>query len=130
MKKKIIVSVFVILLVIVVFAVYEKFHNPNPSEEEILKGVEVKDQIRSELQNVINGKENPEEDYQISISEAREKAIIIFNSLGENNLNKDNVKVREIEREGKKYYYISSLENSAEVEINTGRVTRINNVIQ
>lgn len=130
MKKKLIISVIIILLIIVGFTVYKKFYNPNPSDEEILKGIEAKDKIRNELQNVINGKENPEEGYQISISEARDKAIIIFNSLGENNLNKDNVKVREIEREGKKYYYISSLENSAEVEINTGRITRINNVIQ
>lgn len=131
MKKKVIIIILIIILVAIGgFVAYKKLYNPNPSEAEIQKGIEEKNKIRNELSNVINGNENVDENYQISISEAREKAIIIFNSLGEYNLSKENVNVREINRDGNKYYYVSSLENSAEIEINTGKVTKINNVAQ
>ena len=130
--KKIIIILSIIILAIVGFWIYKNNINVNlnPSKEEILEGIEEKDKIRNELSNIINGPENVDENYQISISEARENAIKIFNSLGEYNLNKDNVNVREVDRNGKKYYYISSLENSLEIEINTGKVTKINNVAQ
>lgn len=131
MKKKIIIiGIVTVLILIVGLFSYKKFYNPNPTEKEILEGVDAKNKIRNELNNVIQGKADADENYQISISEARSKAIIIFNSLGESNLDKDNVNVREIERNGNKYYYVSSLENTMEVEINTGKVTKINNVAQ
>lgn len=131
MKKKIFIVILILILVgIGSYIAYKKLYNPNPSEEEIRQGVEERNKIRNELSNVIEGNKEADENYQIPISEAREKAIIIFNSLGEYNLNKDNVNVREVSRSGKKYYYISSLENSAEVEVSTGRVTKINNVAQ
>ncbi len=130
MKKRIVIILLIILIILGGYFLYKKAYNPNPSEEEIQRGIEAKNKVRNELSNIINGTENIDENYQISISEAREKAIIIFNSLGEKDLNKDNVNVIEINRNGNKYYYISSLENSAEIEINTGRVTKINNVEQ
>ena len=130
MKKKVVIILLIILIVLGGYFIYKKTYNPNPSEEEIKRGIEAKNTVRNELSNIINGTENIDENYQISISDAREKAIIIFNSLGEKDLNKDNVNVREINRNGNKYYYISSLENSAEIEINTGKVTKINNVEQ
>lgn len=133
MKRKIFILIIILILIgIGGIIAYKKLYNPNPSEKEILQGVEKKNKIRNELSNVIQGNNEAttNEDYQISISEAREKAIIIFNSLGESNLNKDNVNVREVNRNGNKYYYITSLENSAEVEVKTGKVTKINNVAQ
>lgn len=133
MKRKIFILIIILILIgIGGIIAYKKLYNPNPSEEEILQGVEEKNKIRNELSNVIQGNNEAttNENYQISISEAREKAIIIFNSLGESNLNKDNVKVREVNRDGNKYYYITSLENSVEVEVKTGKVTKINNVAQ
>lgn len=130
--KKILIILCVIITTIVGILVYKNkgYEETKLTEKDILAGIEEKDKIRNELSNIINGTSNIDENYQISISEARQKAIIIFKSLGEDNLNKDNVYVREIERNGKKYYYISSLKNSAEIEINTGKVTKINNVAQ
>lgn len=129
MKKKIGILVLILIIILLgTYIAYKKLYNPNPSEKEIIRGVEEKNKIRNELSNLIQG--SNDENYQISIEEARQKAITIFNSLGEYNLNKDNVKVREINKNEKKYYYITSLENSAEVEISTGKVTKINNVSQ
>lgn len=132
MKKSIIILsiIIIVLSAIVGFVIYKNNVNQNPSKEEILAGIEEKDKIRNELKDIINGPENVDENYQIPISEAREKAIKIFNSLGEYDLSKDNVHVREVHRNGKKYYYVSSLENSLEIEINTGKITKINNVAQ
>lgn len=131
MKKEIniwLVIITIMVLVIIGSFLYQKFHNSNPSEEEIQKGIEEKDKIRNELSNVIKGNEESDSNYKITIEEARQKAIIIFNSLGEKDLSKENVSVTEINRKGQKYYYISSEENNAEVEINTGRITKINGV--
>ena len=131
MNKKIIVIILILVLICIGgFLLYKKFYNPNPSEEEILKGIEEKDKIRNELSNVIAGNPEADENYEISISEAREKAIIIFNSLGESNLNKDSVNVREVNKNGDIYYHISSPRNSAEIEVKTGRITKINGVVQ
>lgn len=130
MRKKILIVLSIIVIAVVGFVIYKKVYNPNPSREYILKGIEHKDKIRNELGNVINGIENPSEDYEISISDAKDKAIIIFESLGEKNLNKDNMEATEIKRKGVRYYYITSANNSLEIEINTGRITRINTIVQ
>lgn len=131
MKRKTNIYLIIVITITVIIAgcfLYKKFYNPNPSEEEIQKGIEEKDKIRNELSNIIKGDETENSDYKIPIEEARQKAITIFNSLGEKNLNKENVSVIEIDRKEKKYYYISSAENNAEVEISTGKVTKINGV--
>ena len=130
MKKKIVIILTVLLLIVLGYIICNSIIKPNPSKSRIQQGILEKDQIRNNIQNVINGIDNPDVNYEISISEARDKAIVIFNSLGETDLNKDNVQVVEVNREGKKFYYIRSAKNSAEIEINTGKVVRINNVAQ
>ena len=138
MKNKIVIIIIIILILATGgFLLYKNFSNkqsknisPNPSPEEIAQGIKEKDEIRNSLSNIINGNEGTGDNSPISIAEARNRAIIIFESLGETDLNKDNVSVIEEEIRGKKYYYIQSRENTAEVEIETGRFTRINMIPQ
>lgn len=60
--------------------------------------------------------------------DAIKAALAKFKELGENIKEKD-LKVLRIQREGKKYYYISSPENTVEVSIETNQVVRLNGVI-
>ncbi len=129
MKKNIIL--IIILLIIIALAAYFILRDKNPSEEEQREIVNQYNVVVDSLSDVIKGVENPAPDYQISISGAREKAIAIFSKLGENKLNKDKVFVQEFVDKGVKYYLVSSPKNTAVIEINTGKVTRINgNILQ
>ena len=52
-------------------------------------------------------------------------AIKQFKKLGEN-INEKELKVMKIQRKGEEYYYISSKENTLEIKLKGGKVTRIN----
>ena len=41
-------------------------------------------------------------------------------------LKKEDLKVIKIQREGEEYYYITSVENSLEIKIKGGKISRIN----
>lgn len=65
------------------------------------------------------------EDEEISEAKAKEAAIKQFKKLGEK-ANKDELTVKQIKRSGEKYYYITSKQNTMEIKIKGGKITRIN----
>lgn len=64
---------------------------------------------------------------QISKEQAIRAAIEQFKKLGENAKESD-LTVKEIVQNGEKYYFIRSRENSIQIQINGGKIVRINNV--
>lgn len=73
---------------------------------------------------VVSSKTNENE--TITEESAKELAIKQFKKLGEKNLAKDKVNIIKIERNGDEYYYVTSVENTAEIKIQGGQITRIN----
>ena len=58
--------------------------------------------------------------------EAKKLAIKQFKKIGEKNLEKDKINIIKIDRNGEEYYYVTSAENTAEIKIKGGQITRIN----
>lgn len=65
---------------------------------------------------------------KISEKDARKLAKKQFKELGEKDIDTDALEVLKVEREGQEYYYISSAENTVEISVKTGEITRINSV--
>lgn len=51
-----------------------------------------------------------------------------FRELGESNVAENSLAVMKIQRQGEEYYYISSAQNSLEIKISSGQITRINSI--
>lgn len=51
-----------------------------------------------------------------------------FEELGETGVKTEEFEVLKIARQGEEYYYISSKENTVEIKIETGEITRVNSV--
>ena len=66
------------------------------------------------------------ENEEITVEEAKELAIKQFKKIGEKNLEKDKINIIKIDRNGEEYYYVTSAENTAEIKIKGGQITRIN----
>lgn len=66
---------------------------------------------------------------EITEEEARTIAKKQFKKLGEKNIQKDKLQVKKIQRNGEEYYYISSAENTLEIQIRSGKITRINSKV-
>lgn len=62
-----------------------------------------------------------------SEKQAKKTAVKQFKKLGENTKEED-LQIMKIQRKGEEYYYITSKENTLEIKIDTGKVTRINSV--
>lgn len=62
----------------------------------------------------------------ISEDSARKVAVKQFKKLGEKNVKANDLAVKKIQRSGEEYYYIRSSENTLEIKINSGKITRIN----
>ena len=69
---------------------------------------------------------NKKDTEEITEDEARDLAKKQFKKIGEKNIKKENLNVSKIQRSGEEYYYISSAENTMEIQIKSGKVTRIN----
>ena len=67
-----------------------------------------------------------EEKTKYTEEEAKELAIKQFKKIGEKNLEKDKINIIKIDRNGEEYYYVTSAENTAEIKIKGGQITRIN----
>lgn len=65
---------------------------------------------------------------RISEENAKELAKNQFKELGDK-VEKDKIKVMRIVRKGEGYYYVTSPRNSLEIQITTGKITRINSEI-
>ena len=66
------------------------------------------------------------ENEEITEEQAKELAIKQFKKIGEKSLEKDKINIIKIDRNGEEYYYITSAENTAEIKIKGGQITRIN----
>lgn len=64
---------------------------------------------------------------EITEKQANKLAIKQFKKLGEK-VKEEELKTMKIQREGEEYYYISSKDNTLEIKIKTGEITRINSV--
>lgn len=72
---------------------------------------------------------NGSNDREITEDEAKSIAVKRFTALGEANVSAESVSVKKIRRSGEEYYYITSAENTLEVKIKGGNITRVNSVI-
>ena len=68
---------------------------------------------------------NVKETEDIAEDEAKKVAVEQFKELKEN-VKKEEVNIQKIQREGEEYYYITSQQNSLEIKIKGGTITRIN----
>jgi len=75
--------------------------------------------------NIVQADKKGEE---ISEEDARRLAKNQFKEIGEEKVNTKKLEVLKIDRQGEEYYYISSTENTVEIKISTGEITRINSV--
>jgi uncharacterized protein YxeA len=69
---------------------------------------------------------NTKETEEITEEKARKVAVKQFKKLGETDLKAQDLDVLKIERDSEEYYYICSLENTMEIKIKGGQITRIN----
>lgn len=66
------------------------------------------------------------ENEEITEEQVKELAIKQFKKIGEKNLEKDKINIIKIDRNGEEYYYVTSAENTAEIKIKGGQITKIN----
>lgn len=69
---------------------------------------------------------NIQKDSEITEEKARKSAVKQFKVLGEKNVKEDKLSVKKILRNEEEYYYISSAENTLEIQVRGGKITRIN----
>ena len=68
-------------------------------------------------------------DEQISEKEAKKIAVKQFKKIGESNIDENNLEILQIQRKGTEYYYVASKENTLEIKIAGGTITRVNSVV-
>ena len=71
---------------------------------------------------------NTKEGEEISEKDAKKTAVKQFDKLGEKVKDTD-LTIQKIQRKGELYYYITSQNNTMEIKIVGGKVTRINSVL-
>lgn len=59
---------------------------------------------------------------------ARAVAVAKFHELGEAGITESDLEIMKIQRQGEDYYYIASNENTLEIKVDTGKITRINSI--
>ena len=64
-------------------------------------------------------------DKEITKDTAIDMAQKQFKILGET-INKEELKVTKFQRKGEEYYYVTSLQNSVEIQVKSGNITKIN----
>lgn len=69
------------------------------------------------------------EKQKMTEKKARKMAVEKFKELGEQNIQESDLNVNEIERNGEKYYFIASKDNTLEIMISTGEIKRINSIV-
>ena len=77
---------------------------------------------------IIQSDDEKKSNREISENDARKVAKKQFEALGEAKIKTDELKVQQIRRSGEEYYYISSKENTLEIRIKYGKITRLNSV--
>ena len=101
------IAICIIILAVSLYIIFKPETNKTPSGLKIISsGIKQEEEITEE--------------------KAKELAIKQFKKLGEKGLSKDKIKTIKIDRDGEEYYYISSLNNTLEIKIHGGKITRIN----
>lgn len=106
----------IIVCVIVIIVALVIIFRPNSGDKIIFDGVEI---VQSKVDS----------DEEISEKDAKTLAVKQFKKMGESNINEDGLKVIKIQRKGEEFYYIASKENTLEISIIGGNITRINSVV-
>lgn len=106
----------IILCVIVIIVALIIIFKPSNNKKITSDGVEI-------VQAKIDSNE------AISEEDAKELAIKQFKKIGESDIDEGNLKVLKIQRQGEEFYYIASKENTVEIQIIGGDITRINSVV-
>lgn len=90
-----------------------------------------KNTAKNEKNSSNNGNVSGNDSYveEITEDEAKNIAVKRFTALGEQDVNAESISIKKIRRSGEEYYYITSAENTLEVKIIGGNITRINSVI-
>ena len=101
----------IICIIIIAVSLYIIF-KPNNGENLTPSGIEV---VQS----------NAKKGEEISEQQALEIAVKQFKILNEE-VKEENLNIIKIQRNNEKYYYITSANNSLEIKIDSGKVTRIN----
>ena len=89
-----------------------------------------KPEIQQTISKMATGKEKTVQTTskgEITQKDANKLAVKQFKELGEKTKESE-LKTMKIQREGEEYYYISSKQNTLEIKIQSGEVTRINSV--
>ena len=89
-----------------------------------------KPEIQQTISKMATGKEKTVKTIskgEITEKDANKLAVKQFKELGEKTKESE-LKTMKIQREGEEYYYISSKQNTLEIKIQSGEVTRINSV--
>lgn len=89
-------------------------------------GTETKEQKTVDGLKVIET--NKKETEETTEDEARKIAVKQFKQIGED-ISESDLKVTTIVRNGEDYYYISSYENTLEIKVIGGNITRLNSVV-
>lgn len=100
--------VIIVVSIVIVFM-------PEKKEKIMLDGVEV---IQS----------NTKEGSEISEDNAKKLAIKQFKELGESDLSENDVSCLKILRDEDEYFYIKSKQNTLEIKVKGGQISRINSV--
>lgn len=112
-------------IILICASLYMVF-KPNISEfaknigESISKKEEKKDKVEIVNADVKSGDKTSEK-------QAKKTAVKQFKNLGETT-KEEELEIMKIQRKDEEYYYVTSKENTLEIKISTGKVTRINSV--
>lgn len=109
MKQKILIIGIIIIVIIAFIIIFIPKH-----DKDIVDGIKI---VQIEKEEALDTTQN----------QAIDATIEQFKRLGEN-VTKQDLKVDIIERDGDSYYYIKSPQNSIQIQINTGKIVRINSV--
>lgn len=108
MKKVLIIGIVIIILIALIIVFIPKH------DKDTVDGIKI---VQIEKEEALDTTQN----------QAIDATIEQFKRLGED-VTKQDLKIDIIERNGESYYYIKSPQNSIQIQINTGKIVRINSV--
>ena len=127
-----------VIIIVVVILIFEPDFNKNAEQQATIASTsqndsnipqnnqEPEEQNASEDNKDHNVVQNNNSGKKISEEDAKKLALRQFNELGEKDLNESELKIKTIKRSGELYYHVASQNNTIEIKIETGEITRIN----
>lgn len=120
-----------VIIIVVVILIFEPDFNKNAEQQATIASTsqnnqEPEEQNASEDNKDHNVVQNNNSGKKISEEDAKKLALRQFNELGEKDLKESELKIKTIKRSGELYYHVASQNNTIEIKIETGEITRIN----